>query len=285
MTTGPAPERPPLTQARRWVLAVGVVLSVAAIAWGALQLVNLLGRTSEDRSSTLPATGGQLVVSSSGGSVRVVAGDVTDIRVVSHLEYGLSAPKLHQESGPDGAHLDASCPWYSSFCSVDYQITIPSGMAVRAESSGGSITVRGVTGPVDTESSGGSVTVIETTGSIRAHSSGGSVNVTSSAGALDLDSSGGSIQATGLRGGTAHAESSGGSVRLIFDVPPDLVEASSSGGKVEVLLPRVAGSYRVDASSSGGDQEVEVPTDPSSSRRIIVRSSGGDARVLSTTAG
>jgi hypothetical protein len=104
-------------------------------------------------------------------------------------------------------------------------------------------------------------------------------------GPIDLNSSGGSVLGTGLRGGEAHAESSGGSVRLVFDVPPDLVQASSSGGKVEVLLPRVDGGYRVDASSSGGSQVVEVPTDPASARRITVHSSGGSARVLSTEAG
>ena len=63
------------------------------------------------------------------------------------------------------------------------------------------------------------------------------------------------------------------------------MEASSSGGEVEVLLPRVDGGYRVDASSSGGDQVVEVPTDPASTRRVTVHSSGGDATVLSTEAG
>ena len=57
MTTGTAPSRAPLSPARRWVLAVGVVLSVLAIAWGALLLINLLGRTTEDRSGTLPVPG------------------------------------------------------------------------------------------------------------------------------------------------------------------------------------------------------------------------------------
>ncbi|MFL6128441.1 MAG: hypothetical protein ACJ73E_05190 [Mycobacteriales bacterium] len=289
MTVGSTRQRgsqpAPLSSARRWVLAVGVLLSVAAIAWGVLLLVNLLGRTTEDRSATLPATGGQLILSSSGGGIRVAVGDVTDIRVVSHLVYGLSAPRLRQDAGPGGVRLAASCPWYSSLCSVTYEITLPTGMAVRAESSGGSISVRGVTGAVDTSSSGGPITVSETTSSIRAHSSGGSVTVTASTGAVDLDSSGGGIVGTGLRGDRARAESSGGSVRLVFDAPPRLVEASSSGGGVEVRLPRVDGGYRVDATSSGGGQVVDVPTDPASTRRVTVHSSGGDARVLSSDAG
>ena len=283
MTTGTAPPRAPLSPARRWVLAIGVVLSVAAIAWGTLLLVNLLGRTSEDRSTTLPATGDRLVVSSSGGGIRIVTGDVTDIRVVTHLEYGLSAPRLRQESGPEGVLLDASCRWFNSFCSVDYEITVPARMAVKAESSGGSITVRGVSGDIETRSSGGSITISDTTGSVRARSSGGSVRVTSAGGSVDLDSSGGGVEGTGLRG-DARAESSGGSVRLDFATAPRSVQANSSGGRVEVRLPRVDGGYRVDASSSGGRQIVEVPTDPASSRVITVRSSGGDARVLMTDA-
>ena len=283
MTTGTAPPRAPLSPARRWVLAVGVVLSVLAIAWGVLSLVNVLGRTSEDRTTTLPATGGQLVVASSGGGIRIAVGDVSDIRVVTHLEYGLSRPTLRQESGPDGVHLDASCRWFNSFCSVDYDITVPSGLAVKAESSGGSITIRGVSGNIDTRSSGGSITVSDASGDVRARSSGGSVTVNSATGTVDLDSSGGSVEGTELRG-DARAESSGGSVRLSFDTPPRSVRANSSGGRVEVRVPRVDGGYRVDASSSGGRQIVEVPTDPASSRQITVRSSGGDARVLLTDA-
>jgi hypothetical protein len=283
--TAPGPGRPPLTPARRWVLAIGVVLSLVLIAWGALMLVNLLGRTTEERSATLPATGGRLVVSSSGGAVRVVSADVDDIRVVSRLRYGLSAPRLRQDSGPDGVHLAASCPWYSSYCSVDYEVTVPTGMAVRADSSGGSITVRGISGAVETASSGGSITVADSTGGVRARSSGGSVTVSAATGSVDLESSGGSILGDRLRAGEVHAESSGGGVRLIFAVPPDLVEASSSGGGVEVLLPRVAGGYRVDASSSGGDRVVEVPTDPASAREVSARSSGGDVRVLSADDG
>jgi len=261
------------------VLGLGVVLSLLVIAWGVLLLVDLLGRTSEDRSATLPATSGQLVVSSSGGGIRVAAGDVSDVQIVTHLRYGLSTPRLRQEARPDAVYLAASCPWYSNYCSVRYEITVPRTMAVRAESSGGSVSVRGVSGSVETDSSGGSITVTDTTGSVRARSSGGGITISSAGGSLDLDTSGGGVVATGLRG-DARASSSGGGVRLIFDTPPQSVTANSSGGNVEVFLPRVAGGYRVDATSSGGDQVIEVPTDPASTRRIMVRSSGGDARVL-----
>lgn len=285
MSSAGATRSAPLSPARRWVLGVGVVLCLVAITWGVLLLLNLLGRTTEERSATLPATGDQLVVSSSGGGVRVFAAEVEEIRVVSRLKYGLAAPRLRQDSGADGVHLSASCPWWGTFCSVDYEITVPNGMAVRAESSGGSITVRGVSGAVETVSSGGSITIADSTGSVRARSSGGSVTVSGATGSLELDSSGGSVLGDRLRAGEVRAETSGGDVRLIFAIPPVRVEASSSGGSVEVLLPRVDGGYRVDASSSGGDREVEVPTDPASARHVTARSSGGDVRLLPAGAG
>ena len=280
MSTQVSAPRRPRGAARRWVLGVGVALSLVAIAYGVLMLVNLLGRTTEERRSVLPATGDRLVVSSSGGDVRVVGGAVDDVQVVTRLRYGLGRPRLEQSAGPGGVRLSASCPWYGSICSTDYEITVPARFAVEADSSGGSITVQAVSGPVGAESSGGSITVREARSAVRASSSGGSVAVTDVTGAVDLSSSGGGITGEQLSGAAARAESSGGTVRLGFAAPPQLVDASSSGGGVEIRLPRVEGGYRVDASSSGGDRRVDVPTDPASARRVTASSSGGDVRVM-----
>lgn len=280
MSTHWAPPRPPLSPARRWVLGIGVVLSLIAIAYGVLLLVNLLGRTSEERRSVLPATGDRLVVSGSGGSVQVVGGAVDEVQVVVELRYGLGRPRVEQSSGPDGVRLSASCRWYSSFCSADFEITVPARFAVDADSSGGEITVQAISGAVIADSSGGGITVGEAGGEVRASSSGGGITVADAAGAVDLRSSGGGITGERLRGPEARAESSGGGVRLGFATAPQLVEASSSGGGVEIRLPRTDGGYRVDASSSGGDRSVDVPTDPASSRRIRATSSGGDVRIL-----
>jgi len=280
MNTQPAPPRGPLSPARRWVLGVGVALSLIAIAYGVLLLVNLLGRTSEERRSVLPATGDRLVVSGSGGSVRVVGGAVDEVQVVVKLRYGLGRPRVEQSSGPDEVRLSASCPWYASFCSADYEITVPARFAVDAHSSGGAVTVQAVSGAVAADSSGGGITVREAGGEVRADSSGGGITVADAAGAVNLRSSGGGITGERLRGSEARAESSGGSVRLGFATPPQVVEASSSGGGVEIRLPPVEGGYRVDASSSGGDRSVDVPTDPASSRRVNATSSGGDVRIL-----
>lgn len=290
MTTAPPvqpgpQQRVPLSPARRWVLGVGLVLSLAAIGWGALNLISVLGRTTDQRSATLPATSDRLSVHSSGGAVRVTGGDVTDVRITTKLRYGLGEPRLTQESGPDGIRLEASCPWWSSICSTSYEIVVPRRFEVKAESSGGSVTVRGVTGRVEASSSGGSIRLLEVSGPVSANSSGGGVTVDGAGGSVQLHSSGGSITGNALRATHVRADSSGGGVRLTFAVPPDLVNAESSGGSVQVSVPDVAGGYRVDATASGGSRTVEVPIDPDSPRLISADSSGGSVRVLRLPSG
>jgi hypothetical protein len=273
------PARVPLRPARRWVLGIGAVLSLAAILWGVLLMINLLGRTTETTTTTLGSTRPLLVVSSSGGSVKVGGADVRDVRVTTTLQYGLSKPKVTQVADTDGITLDISCPWWSLVCSTSYDIVVPRGFEVRADSSGGSIAARDLTGRLEARSSGGSISADNLSGGVRADSSGGSVTVTGVDGPVDLHSSGGSVTGTDLHGGEATADSSGGGVRLVFAEPPDRVSADSSGGSVTIALPRVEGAYDVDASASGGSSAVSVPTEPTSERKITARSSGGSVRI------
>jgi hypothetical protein len=272
----------PSGRARRVLLGLGTLLSLALIAWGVLWLINLFGRTSEERSSVLPATGDRLSVASPVGAIRITGADVDQIEVRVRLRYGLQAPRLEQEPGPDGIRLSAACPWYGFLCSADYEVRVPTRMDVWAKSSGGSITIRAVGGRVEASSSGGSVRVEEVRGAVLARSSGGDVRVADADGVVDLDSSGGEVTGERLRGAEATAESSGGDVRLDFAAAPRDVRARSSGGEVEVLLPRVDGGYRVDADTSGGERRVDVPTDPASSRSVRAQSSGGDVTVTLT---
>jgi len=74
-------------------------------------------------------------------------------------------------------------------------------------------------------------------------------------------------------------------VQLAFDTPPDRVIADSSGGGVEIGLPRVEGGYQVHADSSGGQTQTDVQTDPASPHLIDAHSSGGDVRITTASPG
>lgn len=275
----PPPAKTRLTPARRWVLGIGVVLSLALIGQGLLSMINWLGRTTETSTQTLRPETSAISIRTSGGAITVAGGDVSEVRVTTRLTYGLGRPRLVTETGPDGLELRVSCPWFAFTCSAEYDVVVPRAYTVRAQSSGGGIRVRDVA-RLDADTSGGGITASGITGGVSADTSGGSVTLDDVSGPLDLHSSGGGITANGVRGGTAMAGSSGGAVRLRFATAPDRVDVDSSGGGVEVTVPRDGGPYRVNASSSGGNEVVQVPTDPGSSREITAHSSGGSVRVL-----
>ena len=268
-----------LSGGQKVILAFGGVVAFALIGWGVLTVVNLLGQTSYQRELTLNPTTGRLRVDLP-GSITVETGTGPEVRVVEKVRYGLRKPRLTEETTADWVVLRADCAWFSSNCSVDAVITVPANLSVDVDSSGGDITASNLAGSVRLDSSGGSVRVSGLTGSVVLSSSGGDVSATGLTGTAELDSSGGSVRATELRSSEIKASSSGGDVQLVFDAAPDRVSADSSGGGVEVGLPRVDGGYRVNADSSGGETRIEVPTDPQSPRVIDAHSSGGDVRVV-----
>jgi DUF4097 and DUF4098 domain-containing protein YvlB len=269
--------------AQRVLLAVGGVVALALIAWGVLQLVSVLGRTTTQRELTLTPTGGRLKVDMNGG-IRIETGSGPEVRVVERLHYGLRKPRVTETVTADGLEVKAGCAWFNPNCSVDAVLTVPADLAVDAHSSGGDITVSGLTGTVQLDSSGGGITASGLTGSVVLESSGGDITASGLTGAVRMDSSGGGVRASGLRSGQVDAHSSGGDVVLAFDAPPDRVRADSSGGGVRIELPRVDSGYHVNADSSGGDTHTEVPTDPQSPRLIEAHSSGGDVRILTRQA-
>jgi DUF4097 and DUF4098 domain-containing protein YvlB len=178
---------------------------------------------------------------------------------------GLVSPDRDARRRTDGTlELSSSCSWvFGDHCSVDYEIAVPAGTAVRADASGGDVVAEDLvsTLPVELESSGGDITVIDV-----------------ATPELRVSSSGGDVDASGARADIVDADSSGGDVTLSLRTPPDRLDATSSGGDVELILPDE--TYRIDARSSGGDvNDQDVRTDPTSPRIVRARSSGGDVRI------
>lgn len=247
-TPGPLPQGPgplplgPLPPGRRAVLVIGGVLAAALVVFGTWSLVNLLGQTTTERTTTLVPTSDRLTIRAD-GDIRVEAGTGPEVRVVERVRHGIGRPEVDQRPTSDGLLIDSDCPWYSTNCSVDLIVTVPATLSVDAHSSAGDITAIGVSSD------------------------------------LTLTSSAGDVRASGLRTSRVDASSSAGDVTLSFDAPPVDVVAGSSAGDVDIRLPRVDGGYRVSVDTSAGDQHVEVPTDPESSRRIDAGSSAGDVTV------
>jgi Putative adhesin len=277
--SAPRGRRRRLTRAQKAILAVGGVLAFALIAYGVLILVELFGQRTDQRVVTLTPTAGRLRLDVN-GDIRIQPGADAQVHVTERLKYGLRRPRLSEQVTAAGLTVTSRCMVLDSYCSVDAVLTVPAGLSVDAHSSGGGITVGGLTGSVTLDSSGGGISVSALTGPVVLRSSGGDITADGVAGSLRMDSSGGGVHGTGLRGGQVDAHSSGGDVRLVFDAAPQRVSANSSGGGVRIELPRAEGGYHVTADSSGGGTSIDVPTDPQSSRSVDAHSSGGDVRIV-----
>ena len=265
-TVPPPPGWEPPTRRRRvpfrktWVL-VGSIFVIASVGWGAFQLVNAFAydkkQFRESFGTTTTATVRSLDIDNDAGSVTVIASDRNDIVIDGKVLRSLAKPKHHERVNGDVLEIGASCNALGGFCSVDYDIQVPRDVDVRVRAGGGGVRVSNVTGDLDLRSSGGGVRVEGATGT------------------LFLRSSGGGITAIGLQSTVVDASSSGGGVGLEFLREPVNVSATSSGGGVTVIIPDTRATYNIQASSSAGSVSRDIRSDPDSSRRIHVSSSGG----------
>jgi hypothetical protein len=246
---------------RAWLIG-GSFVSVGLLAFGVMQGVGLLAHQRHRSHTVVTAPVQSVDISSGAGSVTVVGTSDRNVVIDAADSEGLFAATNQVAVRGDRLVLRSSCPpLFNPFCRVDYTIHVPQSLPLRIRSAGGGIHVDGVSGDLDLASSGGGV------------------HVTGSRGRLLLRSSGGGISATETLSTTADASSSGGGIRLAFLAPPNRVTAGSSGGGVTIQLPHTSDTYRVDIGSSGGSSRNEVRTDPTSTRLIHARSSGGGVRV------
>lgn len=146
----------------------------------------------------------------------------------------------------------------------------------HVKTSGGSLLLGRIEGPVKASTSGGSIDLREAKGNIVAHTSGGSISVGQVSGEVDVETSGGSIDVDGasgnlrahtsgggvsLRGlhGSVDASTSGGSVDAeILEQITEPCELSSSGGGIMVYLAKDI-KVDLDAYTSGGEVISDLP--------------------------
>jgi DUF4097 and DUF4098 domain-containing protein YvlB len=156
-------------------------------------------------------------------------------------------------------------------------ITVPDltgGVALHT--SGGSLKVGAIDGPVTAGTAGGSIAVASATGVIEAKTSGGGIEVGEAKAAANLGTSGGGIRVKLARGpltaktsgggieiseahGAVEAVTAGGSVTAsLAGSPAEECRLSTSGGSVRLQLPATANAD-IDAKTSGGSVKTELP--------------------------
>jgi hypothetical protein len=242
-------------------LAVGVPLTVAALFFGGLNVLSLLGVQSTVEHHTYRSAITRLDVSVGSGDVQVRRGQADQVTVRRDLTWSYGQPAITQRVDGDTLFLHADCGfWGLTRCSADYTVQAPADVSVRVHTSSGNVTVDGVRGRMDLSTSSGDIDVRDT------------------AGAFSARTGSGSITAIGLDSADVRARTGSGGVELEFRQPPRRVNASTGSGDVDVA---VSGHdrYAVTGHTGSGDRVVEVIQDPGADRSIRAVTGSGDVVV------
>ena len=112
---------------------------------------------------------------------------------------------------------------------ISFKLYVPAAVSTDLGTSGGSISMRNLSGAQNFSTSGGSLRLDRLSGRIKGRTSGGSIEVKNTKDQIDLSTSGGSIDAENCSG-TMSLSTSGGSIQL--DNLNGRIRANTSGGPI-----------------------------------------------------
>jgi hypothetical protein len=262
--TAPAPYRTPRAL-RAALLVVAAVIALLLVFGGALNLLQLATRhtTTEVRSYDDVTA----LVIEDGSDISITSAPAgAPLEVRARVTESLVTPERHAQRGDDGTlQLSSSCSpaLFAGFCSVDYEVAVPPGTAIRADTSAGDVALSDVRSTVPTElhSSAGDITVVDA--------------VTP---ALRLSTDAGDIRASGVRAETVVADTAAGDIDASLLGPAKRLDVRSSAGDIGLVVPDV--TYRLETRTAAGDiDDQDVSTSPDAPRRIRAITSAGDIRV------
>lgn len=227
----------------RWWLVAGSVLLVATLAWGGLQVVELLARQQRTETTRVDAHIAEVHIDGHRGSVRVIAGSGSSTVLTERISQGLRPGSRSVDVVGDRLVATSSCPAFvNTWCSVSYVVEVPEGTVVNIRTRHGDLRVSGPVGPVSVSTRHGDV------------------SIDGAAGVVDVE--------------TRH-----GDVDIVTSEVPDRVRAVTRHGDVDLVVPDSPDSYLVELSTRNGETVNGVRSDPTSERLIDLSTRHGDVVV------
>ena len=141
-----------------------------------------------------------------------------------------------------------------------YEVTVPEGARVSAQTIGGDITIHGTKGAVDAQSQSGDIEVEDAAESIELSSVSGDVHANTLAGDIQARAISGDVELTGLQG-DIEASSVSGDIQL-RDATSKYVRARSTSGDV-TYDGSIDPSGRYELASHSGEVDISIPADAS----------------------
>ena len=206
--------------------------------------------------------GGQLILDSDVGDVRVIGSEGDEVRVTvkfnGPVKYQENIDVDFDQDGNSVTITGKNKKKYFNFFSddwfeVQYEIELPTNFNLDIHTAGGDIFIQDAFGNIQGETSGGDIHLIQLDGVVRVVTSGGDIDVKGSKGDVMLKTSGGDVRGEFLTG-VVDIETSGGDI-IIEDSDAKL-NASTSGGDIRVELKDNKG---IDVSTSGGTIKITLP--------------------------
>ena len=170
------------------------------------------------------------------------------------------------------AKANKNMGWEKSL-NFSFKIYVPKNVSADLSTSGGSISLKNLSGTLEFRTSGGVLNVDNVSGRINGRTSGGSISLENSEGDIELSTSGGSINASHCKA-NLKLHTSGGSLNL-EDLDGN-ISASTSGGSI---VGRNISGELVSHTSGGNIQLSDLACS------LETSTSGGNIRVSITTFG
>lgn len=296
---------PPMTPTRWVVLAAGLPVVLALVAFATFGWVNRAVVYLASRKTiglavafSVPAAGGQARVSGGNGDLTVRAGTSPRIVVRGHLSGSFTRPRFTYRSTAAGLVLDPRCPAPGFSCSLNLGVTVPAGLPVSVSDAFGQLTAGGLHGTVALSDNTGDLTASRLTGTVHLSDAFGTITASGLSGRIRMDNNTGDIQAAGVTGDTRLQDSFGtisvtgldaadvvasnntGDISLTFTKVPHRVYVTDSFGSVTLVLPAGPATYRVQTKNSFGSTTVAVPQSPSAPNLITVSNNTGDITIV-----
>ncbi len=261
----------------RRALHVALALSLGLVVNGCIGgNLGLPFRESVDETRALAANG-ELELSNTNGSVRLVAWDEAKVRVEATKraasERALEELKVEIEGQGDRVTVRTRYPrphWLGNAGSVEYRVSVPRGARVHVDNVNGRVEVGGVSGSVHAATVNGSVDLTEVGGPIEASAVNGSVEVdvarVDPSARSRISSTNGSVRLTLPRDASADVEAHtvNGSVGCDFDLAGEhksrrRLEGRIGNGGARFELGTVNGSANVDRGLSSAASATSHP--------------------------
>ncbi|MGI5996842.1 DUF4097 family beta strand repeat-containing protein [Saccharomonospora viridis] len=231
-------------------LAIG---GVVLVALGVAVAAGWVWPKKSEHTDTVDTAVRQVEIDNGSGDVIVRSADVSHTVVKQRFSYRGGDPERAFEVAGSTLLLHGC----GSFCSVDYEVTVPVGTTVRGEVSSGDVVVEG-TADVDVRASSGDVKLrLRDANNVSVEAKSGNVSA-------DLD-------------GVAKVDANTRSGSMDLDLKGvDVVRAEARSGDITVTVPE--GEYRVEASTNSGDRNVRGD-DPNADRVLELTTASGDITV------